>query len=577
MDVGAPLLHQVQHLSFEQAVSDGLAEVRNEQLVQRIWQRDAALWSGQDEANWLGWLEAPRAWQTQLGVWQKLRDELKQEGVTTLVLAGMGGSSLCPLVWEQIFGGKGQGVAIRVVDSTVPGQIRHRTADISWERTVVCVSSKSGTTAETTALAKLFRTRLEAALSGSWPRRMIAITDPGTALEAQAASEKFRYCAVGDPHVGGRYSAFTPYGLLPAVLGGVPVEEVLQGAHEAMEKARLDDERQNEGLLLGVVMGTAGRTGRDKLTLVSSPSIAALALWIEQLVAESTGKNGRGIVPVVAEPLGPAEVYSDDRLFIYLRDENAPDASQDLAVQELIGAGQPVLSMPVRGAASLGYLMYAWEFATAVAGAVLRVNPFDQPDVELTKRKTRELLAGFRETGRLDLPEWSRQTGDLAFYVSDLLAPVLNALRDGGTSAAFEAFTQIAASNAAYIAINAFLPETRGVISELNWLRRILRDATRRAVPFGWGPRYLHSTGQLHKGGPDGGMFLFLTSQDEEDIPVPGEAYTFGVLKQAQVFGDVRALEERGRPVVCVDLGPDPLAGLARLRIAIEEAVGMSS
>ncbi len=575
MDFGATLFQQVQGLPFEADVSAALAEARASRLVPRLWSRDATLWTGQDEANWLGWLEAPRVWRAQMAEWGSLAETAKRAGIRAFVLAGMGGSSLCPIVWERTF--PPDGVLLRVVDSTVPEQIRRRLDGLEWPITWAGVSSKSGSTAETVALSKLLRARIEAAVGVGWGQHFIAITDPGTRLEADAAQHSFRYCALGDPAVGGRFAAFTPYGLLPGILHGAPVAEIVDGAEEAMERCRAEDEQQNPGLLLGIVLGVAARSGRNKLTLLSSASLDALPLWVEQLIAESTGKNGVGIVPVAHEPIGPPTSYSDDRLFVYLRDAEAPDRAQDAAVQRLLEHGHPVLCLAFDGARSIGRWMYTWEFATAVAGSLLGVHPFDQPNVELTKQKTRELLDRFREGGTLELPAWSRRVGDLALYVSEAAEQISKPLREGGLSAGLEAFVALARSGASYVAINAFLAEDSDLVAEIAWLRRIFRDATGCAVPFGWGPRYLHSTGQLHKGGPPDGIFLFLTAQDGEDLPVPGELYSFGVLKQAQVFGDIRALEELGRTVLCVDLGPDPLAGLARLRIALEEAVGLNT
>lgn len=575
MDVASSFREQVRKLPWYAATSDVLKQARSEQLVHRLWNRDSSLWTGRDEAEWLGWLEAPKAWKTQIDRWKELRKTLVEQGATHFVLVGMGGSSLCPLMWERTFAVGREGLHLRVIDSTVPGQILERLEGLRWENVVAGVSSKSGTTAETVTLYKLLRARLQGTHGADWPRRVIAITDPGTRLEAEARTQGLLYCALGDPNVGGRYSAFTPYGLLPGVLADMPIESVLEGANEALAACRAEGEDENVGLLLGAVLGTAAERGHDKLTLFSSPSLSSFPLWIEQLVAESTGKDGKGLLPVVDEPPGAPDLHLDDRLFVYLRDTKNVDPSQDEYARQLKGARKPVLTIDISGPEDLGYWMYAWEFAVAVAGAIIRVNPFDQPDVESTKQKTRAILEAFQKTGRLDLPSWSRQAGDLAVYVSERSTTLLDALRNGGLAAALETFVAEASRSAAYVAINAFLPETKGVVSELLWLRRILRDATRRAVPFGWGPRYLHSTGQLHKGGPAGGMFLFLTAQDKEDIPVPEETYSFGVLKQAQVFGDIAALEERGRTVLCVDVGPDPVAGLARLRIALEEAVGM--
>ena len=568
------LLGQLEQLPWSQQIAADLERASRERWIERVWERDASLWTGGDEANWLGWLDAPQRYRADLSEWNRLRTAAEAEGVRTVLLAGMGGSSLCPLVWQRTFRDAGP-PHVRVIDSTVPAQVRQAIANVHWPSTWVVVSSKSGTTAETTALAALFEARLSDAVGPDQAAsRMIAITDPGTPLAERATRQRFRAAFLGDPQVGGRFSAFTPFGLVPGVLHGAPVTELMDGAAQAQSAARSAEPEANPGLLLGIALGRAALQGADKLTLIASPEIETIGLWIEQLIAESTGKDGRGIVPVALEPIGPPDEYREDRFFVYVRDAEHPDAEQDDAIRTLRDAGAAVLTIDVRGPADLAACMYQWELATAVAGILLGVHPFNQPNVEATKRKTRELLAEYADRGVLPRPQWLKQGQDLRCFVPDADSPLGRALREANLAAALQAMLDAARSTRGYVAINAFIPETAEAAAEIRWMQRIIRSACGCPAPFGYGPRYLHSTGQLHKGGPPEGTFLFISAEDCEDVAVPGTNYSFGVLKEAQAYGDVLALAEVGRPVLWVNLGPDVHAGLVRLRIALEEAAG---
>jgi len=523
---------------LERPIALALERAREEDVTRRIWKRDATVWGppGRPEvADRLGWLTVHEQLREELDDLEAFAQQAAADGLTDAVLLGMGGSSLAPEVLRRAFGTHEGRLRLHVLDSTDAGAVLAAERAVDLERTLFVVSSKSGGTIETLSHLRFFWERL--------PRgeRYVAITDPGSPLEALARERGFRRTFLNDPDIGGRYSALSFFGLVPAALIGADLEALLDGAEVAAEVCNAYDQTQrNSGLWLGVTLGTLAAYGRDKLTFVVPERIAAFGLWVEQLVAESTGKEGRGILPVADEPLGAPEAYGPDRVLCYLRDAGRQDDALDAQVQALARAGQPVLTLAVHGAQDLGRIFFFAEFATAVAGWALDVNPFDQPNVQEAKHATSAALA--------ELPLPPEEIADDA---------ALHRLLHAGPPA--------------YLGIHGYVGPSAAFDAAVADLRRVVRDRTRMTTTFGYGPRFLHSTGQLHKGGPPVGRFLQLVHDVGEDAEVPGAGYGWGTLKNAQALGDLRALRAHGRPVERVRLqGDDPAAALRDLTTRIE-------
>jgi transaldolase/glucose-6-phosphate isomerase len=520
--------------------------------TRRLWARDATVWTGADEADWLGWLGVAGEQLGRAGALGALADEVRAAGFTHALVLGMGGSSLCPEVLKAIFGRIAGHPELLVLDSTDPGQIRAIEAQIDVARTLFIVSSKSGSTLEPNIFKEYFFERagrlVGADRAGS---RFVAITDPGSQLERVAAADRFRRTLSGVPSIGGRYSALSSFGMAPAAIMGLDVPRFLGHAVAMAERCGASvAPAENPGVLLGIRLGVLARHGRDKITLAASPGIAALGVWLEQLIAESTGKAGKGLIPVDREPLGSPSVYGDDRHFVYLRLASAPDRAQDDAIAALERAGQPVVRIDVPDPYHLGAEFFRWELATAVAGAILGVNPFDQPDVEASKVATRALTDDYETTGTLRA-ESPLRVDDPSWRVT--LSAHLATIRPGD-----------------YFALLAYVPMSAAHAAELLATRVAVRDRFRVATCVGFGPRYLHSTGQAYKGGPNSGVFVQITCDDADDLAVPGRRYSFGVVKAAQALGDLQVLRARGRRALRVHLGSDVKAGLAQLRRALE-------
>ncbi len=523
--------------------------------VRRLWARDATLWSGADEANWLGWLGIA---EEQLGRLEHLRsvaEDARAGGFTHVLLLGMGGSSLCPEVLKETFGRIGGYPELHVLDSTDPAQVRAFEHKVDPAKTLFIVSSKSGSTLEPNIFKQHFFERVARAVGADRAgSRFIAITDPGSKMQQVAEADGFRHIFFGLPSIGGRYSALSDFGMVPAAVMGLDVARFLGQADEMANAcaARVPVE-ENPGAVLGIILGVLAKHGRDKVTLIASPGIHDLGAWLEQLLAESTGKDGKGLIPVDREPAGPPAVYGADRLFVYLRLATAPDAGQDAAVAALENAGQPVVTITVDDPYGLGAEFFRWEFATAVAGAVLGINAFNQPDVEASKIATRRLTDEYEKTGTLP-PESPVRVGD-----KDLVGTLRAHLRKIGPGD--------------YVALLAYVEMTRAHEALLQAIRRAVRDRYRVATCLGFGPRFLHSTGQAYKGGPNTGVFLQITCDDAADLPVPGQTYSFGVVKAAQARGDLQVLTERGRRALRVHLGKDVARGLETLRTAVDQAM----
>lgn len=531
------------------AVSAALDDLARRNAVARTWHKDPALWkpnpAEQTEiVDRLGWLELPSSMAPAAEGLRAFADEVRGEGVRHVVLCGMGGSSLAPEVFRLTFGSAQGAPILLVLDSTDPGAVRAVDAQIDPARTLFLISSKSGGTTEVMAFLAHFWER-----SGSNGRAFCAITDPGTSLERLATERGFRRVFTNPPDIGGRYSALSLFGLVPAALIGMDVPGLLARAEREAELGRMEDVRSNPSAWLGAVMGASARAGRNKLSVLTSPALESFGLWVEQLIAESTGKQGTGIVPVVGERLNPeTSVYSDDRCFVALRLEGDDNTTLDRVVQGLRGR-HPVVVERLDDRLDVGAAMWRWEMATAIAGAVLGIQPFDQPNVQESKDNTARVLREAAASGQV-------------------APPPLEVLLEADDAEGIESFLA-QTGDGDYVAIHAYLTPTEETEQRLQVIRALMRDELRLATTLGFGPRFLHSTGQLHKGGPASGVFLQITYQPGEDLPVPGQRYTFGELIAAQALGDLQSLAGRELRVARVDLGNDIAGGLRRFERAV--------
>ncbi len=546
-----------------------LEEWQREEKARRLWARDAALWTGADEAEWLGWLWiAQMQLDTHLGRLQRFADEVKAEKFSDILLLGMGGSSLCPEVLEMTFGKVRGFPDLHVVDSTDPAQVRAFEEKIDLEKTLFIVASKSGTTLEPNIFLRYFFARVKERLGADEAGvRFVAITDPDSKLEQVAERDGFSRVFHGMPSIGGRYSALSNFGLVPAAAMGLDLKRFLERTAEMVQACASEvPVRENPGAVLGVLLGVLGRRGRDKVTLVTSPRIWDLGAWLEQLIAESTGKEGVALIPVDGEDLAAPDFYGDDRLFVYLRLAADADAAQDAAIAKLEAAGQPVVRIDMPDVYDLGQEFFRWEFATAVAGSVLGINPFNQPDVEASKVATRALTSEYEKTGALPEEAPLADEDGIKLFAEERYARAL------GEAAGDRSLTSYLRAHldrlqpGDYLALLAYIEMNEPHREELQRLRHQVRDARRVATCLGFGPRFLHSTGQAYKGGPDSGVFLQITCDDAVDLSVPGQSYTFGIVKAAQARGDFEVLAERGRRALRVHLGADVPAGLQKLR-----------
>jgi transaldolase / glucose-6-phosphate isomerase len=525
----------------------------------RVWKKDPTVWGGSpatpELASRLGWLNLHEVAHDHTDDMRTLAQEARDEGVEDVVLLGMGGSSLAPEVFQRTFGNAPGFPRLTVLDSTHPMQVAAVRQQIDPRRTWFLVSSKSGTTLESLSFFKYFWAQVGEVATPPG-RHFIAITDPGTPLEGLARSRGFRRIFPGPPDVGGRYAALTAFGLVPAALVGLDVDRLLDRAWTMAEACSFCvPESSNPGLALGAALGELARTGRDKVTFFTSPRLAAFPSWLEQLIAESTGKGGLGIVPVADEPLGEPGVYGHDRVFVLFDIDAHPYAAARTTVDRLQSQGHPVIRIQMSDAFDLGQEIFRWEFAVAGAGIVLRLNPFNQPDVELAKELARQAMRG---PGTQEAP---------ATIAAGAEADLQSAVRDWIGRA----------GPADYVALHAYLSVTDRTTALLEQLRVLIRDHLHVATTLGYGPRFLHSTGQLHKGGPDSGLFLQLVDEPVTDVPVPETDYTFGQLIRAQAIGDYQALAQRGRRVLRVQLGRQAEPGLKAVLAAVEGAIAAVS
>jgi glucose-6-phosphate isomerase len=515
---------------YEKEVEASLAKIRDAAIVTRIWKRDHTVWKPdpREITNRLGWLDVASTMSTKVPMLKSFAADIHDAGFRHVVLLGMGGSSLGAAVLGHTFGSSESYPRLIVLDSTLPESIKATVDSIDPKLTLFLVSSKSGTTTEPLILHAFFRDLLEKALGKAEAgRHFVAITDEGTPLVKLAERDSFRHIFLNPPDIGGRYSVLSYFGLVAAALIGMDISALL-GRAQAMRRncASETPDYQNAGAWLGACMGALALRGRDKLTLVGSPSIAAFELWVEQLIAESTGKEGKGIIPVSYEPIMEPDCYGDDRLFIYLRLADDENHAADAAVEDLIASGQPAIVLELKDTYDIGAEFFRWEFATAVAGAMLGIQPFDQPDVQKSKDVTARLLEEFSTSGRLPKLE---TVGSLAGLLSH-------------------------AAKGRYLAVMAYLHQTSEIDGALKKLRRKVSETYRIATTLGYGPRFLHSTGQLFKGGKNTGLFLQLTVDHDKDLPVPGKSYSFGRVADAQALGDFQALQAVGRKAVRASL-----------------------
>lgn len=574
--------HELAHLgqaiwlgAYQSAVDAALAEMKDNRVMERIWAHDHTVWKSDptEITNRLGWLHSPEIMAEQLPQINAIVEVIRADRYTHALLLGMGGSSLAPEVFRKTFGVRGGGseacpyLDLAILDSTDPGAVLDHAERLDSARTLFIVSTKSGGTVETLSFFKFFYNRVAEAVGADRAgAHFIAITDPGSPLVDLAKQYHFRTTFLNDLNIGGRYSALSYFGLVPAALIGVDLETLLTRAMIAARHGEACNgaiQGDNYGARLGAMMGELAKVGRDKVTLIASQEIGSFGDWVEQLIAESTGKEGRGILPVVGECVGPPGVYGDDRLFVYLRLKE--DETHEAEIQDLKDAGHPVVRLHLNDLYDLGGQFFLWEMATAVAGSRLGINPFDQPNVDAAKVLAGKMVAAYQEAGNLPEPSPTLQEDGIAVY-GDVMA--------GTPNGALTAFLK-QAQPSAYVTLQAYVQPTTETDAALLNLRTQLRSQTRLAVTVGYGPRFLHSTGQLHKGDTGKGLFIQFIADNPRDVPIPDHAgtpnssITFGLLKAAQALGDQQALLNAGRRVIRFHLGKDVPGGLKKLTEAL--------
>lgn len=559
--------------SLRGAVEAASADWQANSKVARFWKKDSTLWTQDGEEKWLGWIDIVERQQRDLPAFAELAAEVRSAGFKSALLLGMGGSSLCPEVLAETFGQQPGFPALYIVDSTDPAQVKAARDKINLAEAVVIVASKSGSTLEPNILKQYFFAEMEKAVGrGKAGDRFIAITDPGSKLEQVAKADGFRRIFYGDPEIGGRYSALSNFGVIAATVAGLDTSRLLAEAEKGVVQAK-QPPAENPAVELGLILGTAANSGRDKITIFASPEIHDLGAWLEQLIAESTGKVGKGITPVDREAIAAPPVYGNDRVFAYLKLTRTSDASLDAKVAALEAAGHPVVHFEVADRYEVFGQFFTWEVATAVAGSVMGINPFNQPDVESAKVETRALTTKYEETGKLPERRSVLTDGGIQLYATDAYAAKLKAAAPSATLAGYlkAHLSQMQAGD--YFATLAFLPMFPQHEAAIQVFRHKVRDAKKVATCLGFGPRFLHSTGQDYKGGPNTGVFLQITADHAADMAIPGQRYSFGVVIAAQAAGDLAVLESRGRRALRVHLGADVAAGLRTLSAAVDAAL----
>ncbi|MBV9766767.1 MAG: bifunctional transaldolase/phosoglucose isomerase [Acidobacteriaceae bacterium] len=557
---------------LEKAVQEAGKNWDSAQSTDRLWKKDASLWTNTDESKWLGWLDIVDQQLSNISKFKALAAEICEDGFTHMLLLGMGGSSLCPEVFSITFGKQAGAPVLLVLDSTDPVYIRSFRARIDPAKTLFCVSSKSGTTLEPNIYMQYFFDETKKVVGDRAGHHFIGITDPGSKLEGVSEKMGFRRLYHGLASIGGRYSALSDFGLVPHAAMGLDTEKLLRRTATMVAACKNTTASQNPGVSLGLVLGTAAaKFGRDKVTLMCSKSIYDLGAWLEQLLAESTGKDGRGLIPVDREPLFPVEKYGKDRVFAYIKFAGDKDTDMENSVAALEKAGEPVVRIVLNDLYDLGQTFFQWEIATAVAGSVIKINAFNQPDVEASKVATRELTTEFEKTGSLPAEKPILEQDGIKLFTDQANADAL--LNGGNTLGAVIRQHVDRLKPGDYFGLLAYIPMFPEYEEKLQEIRKQIVNSKQVATVLGFGPRFLHSTGQAYKGGPNSGVFLQITCEEPEDLPVPQQKYTFGVVKAAQARGDFQVLADRQRRALRVHLGKDLSADLDRLRDLVSAAV----
>jgi glucose-6-phosphate isomerase len=528
------------------AVDQAAADWSTHNKVARFWQKDPSLWTNDGEEKWLGWMDIVERQQKDIADFAALAEDVKGAGFKSVLLLGMGGSSLCPEVLAKTFEQKLSFPVLHIVDSTNPVQVKAARDKVNLAETLVIVASKSGSTLEPNVLKQYFFEEMKKAVGAeNTGSHFLAITDPGSKMEQVAKGDGFRSIFYGDPTIGGRFSALSNFGVVAASVLGLSTGKVLAEAALAVTSAKLPL-AENPAVELGLIMGTAANAGRDKITIFTSPEIYDLGAWMEQLIAESTGKLGKGITPVDREAIAAPEFYGKDRIFAYIRYAGTSDKSLDAKVAAIEAAGHPVVHFEISDRYEIFGQFFTWEVATSVAGSVMGINPFNQPDVESAKIETRALTAEYEKTGKLPERKPVLEDGGVKIYATDDYSAKLKVAAPSQTLAGLlkAHFAQIHTGD--YFAALAYLPMFPEYEEAIQTIRHKVRDAKRVATCLGFGPRFLHSTGQDYKGGPNTGVFLQITSDHSVDVEIPGQKLTFGVVIDAQAAGDLAVLESRG-------------------------------
>ncbi|MBX9567560.1 MAG: bifunctional transaldolase/phosoglucose isomerase [Candidatus Obscuribacterales bacterium] len=558
--------------SYEKPVKDLLNTLKSNKFTSRLWARDAKLWTGEDEDKWLGWLLVVTEQIKNQAQFDKLSQTIKERKFTHAVLLGMGGSSLCVEVMRQVFGKHPEHPEMIVLDSVVPAQVEAARAQIDPAKTVFIVASKSGSTTEPNVLCQYFYDETKKVVGDKVGEHFIAITDPGSSMEKRAQDWKFAHIFHGVPSIGGRFSALSNFGMIPAAVMGINTAELLKHA-ESMVKACGADAapEHNPGVMLGTIMGTLTEEGRDKVTIIASPAIHSLGTWLEQLIAESTGKDDRGIIPVASETLADPAVYGEDRLFVYVRLESEADREQDKKVEALEKAGNPVVKIALPDKLHLGAEFFRWEIATATGGAIIGINAFNQPNVQESKDFTKEYLKEYETKGALPTNTLLFEEGIFKLYADEANTKTFKEETAEPSAKGYLATHLAQLDPGDYFGINAYIECVPRLEEKLQKIRDLVMKKHQVATTVGFGPRFLHSTGQLHKGGPNTGVFLQITCDDKKDLAIPGEKFGFSVLKEAQSLGDFKALSSRRRRLLRVHLPADIDAALDKLYELVKE------
>lgn len=545
---------------LETAVQLEFFKWKKEEKIARVWQKDASIWTNDDEAKWLGWLDSVAAELEKVAEYKAFADDVKQ--FESIVLLGMGGSSLCPEVLSITF----EKTQFHILDSTVPAQVKAVEDKVDLAKTLFIVASKSGSTLEPNCFKQYFYERVSETVGReNAGKHFVAITDPNSKMQKVAESDNFRKIFFGNPEIGGRFSALSPFGMAAGAAMGLDVGDFLSRANEMVAACKEENPQENPGALLGIILGTAHKNGRDKLTIYTTPDIYDVGAWLEQLLAESTGKNGVSIIPVDREPLLAPENYGDDSTFVYLKTADTENAEFENDLAELAENAQPVIHISLAEKANLGQEFFRWEFATAVAGSIMEINPFNQPDVESAKIEAKKLTEEYEQTGELPDETPFFEADGIELFTSEEYAEELNDAVDEKSLANLLEAHLLNLEDNDYFALLAYIEMNAETEEMLQKIRVKVLEREQVATCLGFGPRFLHSTGQAYKGGANNGVFLQITADDPFDLDVPEQKYTFGVVKAAQARGDFQVLIDRGRRALRVHFATNVKDGLEKL------------